>query len=62
MWDLAHKLDIDFTAATLLTRFSDQKVAESVERVLKLFTEPKAREIMEVRAQVPSITSRTQLM
>ena len=41
-------LRIDFTAATLLSKFSDQKVAESVERVLKLVTEPKAREIFAV--------------
>ncbi|KAL5521946.1 TOM70 [Sanghuangporus sanghuang] len=39
----------DFTAATLLTKFNDQKVAESVERVLKMVTEPKAREIMAKR-------------
>ncbi|KAH8111616.1 TPR-like protein [Phellopilus nigrolimitatus] len=39
----------DFTAATLLTRFGDQKVAESVERVLKKVTEPKAREIYSKR-------------
>lgn len=40
---------VDFTAATLLSKFSDQKVAESVECVLKLVTESKAREITAVR-------------
>ncbi|THG93629.1 hypothetical protein EW145_g8326 [Phellinidium pouzarii] len=35
----------DFTAVTLLTRFADEKAAESVERVLKKITEPKAREL-----------------
>ncbi|EJD00277.1 TPR-like protein [Fomitiporia mediterranea MF3/22] len=39
----------DFTAITLLTRFSDPKLAEAVERVLKLLTEPKARDIMSKR-------------
>ncbi|KAI5116078.1 hypothetical protein M0805_009288 [Coniferiporia weirii] len=39
----------DFTAATLLTRFTDQKLAEAVERVLRSITEPIARGIFEAR-------------
>ncbi len=38
----------DFTAATILDRFQNQGTANSVERVLKVLSAQKAKEIVEV--------------
>ena len=38
----------DFTAATILVRFQNQGTANSVERVLKVLSAQKAKEIVEV--------------
>lgn len=40
----------DFTATSILEKFSKQETVQAVERILKLYSAEKAKEILTVRA------------